>query len=645
MIDPEQDGPVSDCDREAAVTPEKRPAILVVDDDPAFSKLVVDYLSSREYHVITADSGKTALSMLKKESVDILVLDAILGDFSGYKLCDWVRGKEEHYTPVILVSGLEGTEGKMKSLQVGADDYIQKPFDLNILELRIRNLLSLKTAYDRINELKRDLEKRNLELEILNDELREKNGQLGREKEQAERYRLSLADDLMRTDLLSRFSQNTNSFNLDEIRRAVRDQLAEVLGIRLFTLFLYDHDTRILRLFAHNHPQLRDDLRIRFTDGNLMFDAMQKRQAIYEADFAKSSYYHGRLRKKYMSPFALCVPLQVGIGSIGVLNVNDHPQGYLTDKDTSSIRQVADHLASAISNATSHSQLERLSYLDGLTETYNHRHLHTLLDTEYKKARRYGRPVSFLMIDLDNFKQVNDRYGHLTGDHVLRETAKIMKSNLRDVDQIARYGGEEFAIILPETPLKGALITAERIRRTVDKNIFKTEQHPIHQTISLGVVSYPEIKADTKDELIRLADLAMYEAKQTGKNRVVRFQERRLYTRLTTEGRMVWQATRQSSPGQALLKNISPAGLNLYIPSSVRVGREVSCDLLLPHDAKMISLRGKLVWCQEAGDHAPGYYEVGIRFHEFSKRISDKLHVLEITSVRKVSGKVQVAAS
>lgn len=626
--------------RESAPSPKAH--ILIVDDDPAFAKLVSDFLAGKGYRVQAADSGKSAMALLKKDPADVLILDAILGDFTGYKLCDWVRGKESQYTPVILVSGIEGTEGKVKSLEVGADDYIQKPFDLNVLELRIRNLLQLKAAYDNIHDLKADMEKRNLELEILNDELRQTNNQLHREKEQAERYRLSLAEDLMRTDLLSRFTQNINVFNLDEIRTAVKQQLAEVLGIRLFSVFQYDRDTRTLKLFAHNHPQLRDELRLKYAADNLMFDALQKRQPIYVADYAQSPYSKGRMRKKYMSPFAYSAPLMVGAGVIGILNINDHPQGFLTDKDMSTIRQVADHLASTISNTMTHTQLERLSYLDGLTECYNHRHIHMLMEKEFKKARRYARPISFIMADLDNFKKVNDRHGHLFGDQVLKETADIIKRSVRDVDLVGRYGGEEFCLILPETALRGALSTAERIRRAMDKHVFKIDQQPVHQTISIGVACYPEAKVDSKEELIHTADQAMYAAKQAGKNRVGQFKERRLYTRVTTEGRMEWVMDRRAKPSQAMLKNISPAGINLYIPSSVRVGREVSCDILLPHDSKIVSLKGKLVWCQDAGVRAPGYFEVGIRFHEYLRTVAEKLRLMEISVARKITGKVQV---
>lgn len=164
--------------------------------------------------------------------------------------------------------------------------------------------------------------------------------------------------------------------------------------------------------------------------------------------------------------------------------------------------------------------LEKLSVTDGLTAVYNRRHLMQELEKEFTRASRYDGTFAFLMIDVDHFKDINDRYGHLMGDFVLRELAKIVFQQLRASDVLARYGGEEFAAILPGTDLKGAQSLAERIRRVVEEHPFKHGSAFAKITVSVGVVTYPGIEAQSVDDVIREADAALYRAKELGRNLV-----------------------------------------------------------------------------------------------------------------------------
>jgi diguanylate cyclase (GGDEF)-like protein len=157
---------------------------------------------------------------------------------------------------------------------------------------------------------------------------------------------------------------------------------------------------------------------------------------------------------------------------------------------------------------------------DGLTGLYNHTHFKELLALEFARCKRYGAPLTMLLVDIDHFKKINDTYGHLTGDVVLRRVAHALRGQVRDCDLVARYGGEEMSILLPSTDLKGALIVAERIRRFVRDMVFMTEERvqvpPI--TVSIGVAQ--QRKSDTPTELINRADQALYEAKSSGRNQV-----------------------------------------------------------------------------------------------------------------------------
>jgi len=172
---------------------------------------------------------------------------------------------------------------------------------------------------------------------------------------------------------------------------------------------------------------------------------------------------------------------------------------------------------------------KELSRKDGLTELYNHRFFHQLLDTEVSRAERYNRVVSLLMIDIDDFKSYNDSHGHPSGDLVLRRLARLLKRSSRNCDFVARYGGEEFAVIAPEVSAESARRMAERIRSLIDESDFEGEETMSggRLTISIGLATYP-IQADSKSALLENADRALYRAKGNGKNQVVVWGEEKL---------------------------------------------------------------------------------------------------------------------
>lgn len=165
---------------------------------------------------------------------------------------------------------------------------------------------------------------------------------------------------------------------------------------------------------------------------------------------------------------------------------------------------------------------QALSILDGLTQLYNHRYFHELLTREINRALRYPQSFSLLMIDIDDFKKLNDRSGHLAGDCALRTMAQVMLKTLRKVDLICRYGGEEFGVIMPQINKEAARVAAERLRGIIETIEIKDEnQNSLGRlTVSIGVSTFPT-DGQTKEELIKVADTALYEAKNKGKNKVI----------------------------------------------------------------------------------------------------------------------------
>ena len=168
-------------------------------------------------------------------------------------------------------------------------------------------------------------------------------------------------------------------------------------------------------------------------------------------------------------------------------------------------------------------ELEKANRQDGLTKVLNRRYWEEQLKQEIHRAQRYQHPLSLMLFDLDKFKDLNDKYGHLGGDFVLIELSSFIGSLLRDSDLLGRYGGEEFAIVLPDTPLQGAMEVAERIRKAVSDHPMLFNQQTIRATISMGVAELdPQIHL-LHDDLIREADIALYNAKRSGRNRVCHY--------------------------------------------------------------------------------------------------------------------------
>jgi diguanylate cyclase (GGDEF)-like protein len=166
-------------------------------------------------------------------------------------------------------------------------------------------------------------------------------------------------------------------------------------------------------------------------------------------------------------------------------------------------------------------KMKEIAIRDVLTGLHNHRYFHELMDKEMERIERFGHVMSIAMIDIDNFKNINDTYGHLNGDEVLRSIGKLLMESVRLPDVATRYGGEEFTIILPETDTKGAVIVTERIRQMVEGLEVIIGSQKITITISLGITTYdPRKGTKTKSEIMHAADMAMYKSKAAGKNRL-----------------------------------------------------------------------------------------------------------------------------
>ena len=185
---------------------------------------------------------------------------------------------------------------------------------------------------------------------------------------------------------------------------------------------------------------------------------------------------------------------------------------------------VAMQLALEMKKVLLYETVEMLAITDGLTGLYARRYFFERFNEELSRSKRQDLKFSFLMIDIDDFKNCNDTYGHLVGDLVLKDVARIIKENVREIDLAARYGGEEFSLILPETDSKRAMLVADRIRKRIEENIFSAYEEKLKITVSIGLAVYPEDSQEALD-LVEMADKALYVAKSSGKNIVCEYKE------------------------------------------------------------------------------------------------------------------------
>ncbi len=269
---------------------------------------------------------------------------------------------------------------------------------------------------------------------------------------------------------------------------------------------------------------------------------------------------------------------------------------------------------------------ERSAITDGLTGLYNRAFFDASLRRELKRARRYGLAFSLVMLDLDDFKMVNDTYGHVVGDEALTRLSDVIRASVREIDVACRYGGEEFALILPETSRTGAYIVSERIRldakETFDRKPLGSDPSArISMSVSGGIAIYPT-DSNSAEGLVRMADKALYRSKHDGKNRItLHAEEKRRSPRLDAKKLLVFRErrNRRDPRGDELrseTKNLSRNGALVESQIPLNVGTELEIDIYLPPKRSDFFLKGKVVRLEEApgksGDCA--CYHVGVAF-------------------------------
>lgn len=323
---------------------------------------------------------------------------------------------------------------------------------------------------------------------------------------------------LLNLNALSR--RINSSFDLKKCLQAVIRWLPMYMNCRLCSIFFYVPEEKKLVLMGHNLPDVRgvDTIPLESAGDNLMTRVIRLKRSLYIQDIESDLSIQNK--PYYQTKSFLNILLRSRDRIIGVLNLTDKIDGLpFSSQEFHLACSFAQHLSVAVENSEKYQKILELSITDGLTGLYVHRFFQETLAREISRANRHQNALSVIMMDIDDFKLFNDRFGHQIGDVVLREVAVLIRDGLREYDIAARYGGEEFALILPNTSLLQAKSLAERLRNRIGSHVVPQGQRKLRVTVSQGVC---ELLPDmSKAAFVEAADRCLLQAKKEGKNRVV----------------------------------------------------------------------------------------------------------------------------
>ncbi len=309
--------------------------------------------------------------------------------------------------------------------------------------------------------------------------------------------------------------QTTAVLELKELLAKVCSLIQRAFSISHVSVLLKEEEDMVLR--AHHGdltPRIPEGGKLP-ANGGLWGRALLTGKTTIENDIRIAHDYVGFFME---TASRMCIPLVSFGQTLGVLVLDSAQVGAFHANDVQSLESVADICSNAIQNAHYVDRVKQLAYLDGLTGIFNRRFFELRIAEEIERARRFNVGMAVIMVDIDQFKRLNDEFGHLLGDEVLRQVSSIFSQQLRKIDVVCRFGGEEFAILLPQTNPQHAFNVAEKLRRLVETWQFPGVPRPV--TISAGAANYPD-HGTTRDDLVKAADAGLYAAKLAGRNRVL----------------------------------------------------------------------------------------------------------------------------
>lgn len=477
--------------------------ILIADDSPTIVEMLRFFLEKEGYETIVAKDGIEAIEQAYMELPDLILLDVLMPKMNGYQVCRLLKGDENTaYIPVIMLTSQDQPKDKFWGLQTGADEYIIKDFESDEL----------------FNSIIRVLEK-------TKEQRKKKPAEAPQTTIDNILYRLNglLDKKLFQTTLLNEINHIARTCdNCEDVIKEILGLLNRVVNYHLGAILIEQDEAMNMMVYV-NQPV--NESFINESIDNVKSAGMTKAGFTIRKDNLRVRIIGVRpkgTKEEYPDRIKsfLTIPMRAHKSVIGIFYLASTFENAFNPETIEILNIIANEATIVINNAIFYDQFKLLAITDGLTKCYNHRHFQEVLENEFQRAKRYKLTFSLLIGDIDNFKKINDTYGHQTGDVILKGIASLLKNGIRDIDIVARYGGEEFAVIMPETDTKGAHGTAERLRRSIEEYIFSGLPPKTYVTMSIGVGTYPTIKVKSKFDFVERIDKALYQAKREGKNRV-----------------------------------------------------------------------------------------------------------------------------
>jgi two-component system cell cycle response regulator len=448
--------------------------VLIVDDQPASVKMLAAKLTNEYYQVLTAQDGPAALKAVERDAPDLVLLDVMMPGMDGFDVCRKIKQNPKHtHIPVVIVTALGSREDRVRGLEAGADDFLTKPVDDTTLFARVRSLVRLKHMLEQWRMREATSERLGFTTKAMEG------------MDDGTGAHIILVDDsTIQKDNISRAlgADNDHITVIDDY-----DASGKIVDL--------DGDVVIISLSLDTDAPLRLASRLRSLEPSRHVPILLIGDREDQDLFIKA--------------------LELGINDFIMRPLDEHE---LLARVRTQVRRkrYQDRLHE---NFLQHLSLALTGSLTGL---HNRRYLSIHLDSVMERMRDSEKPVSFLMIDVDHFKKVNDTYGHGVGDEVLHEIGQQILRNIRGFDLAARYGGEEFAVVMPDTPVEVALGVAERLCEKMASEPVRVtgSKDKIRVTLSIGV-AVSEGQNETAENLLKRADEALYEAKRAGRNQVI----------------------------------------------------------------------------------------------------------------------------
>ncbi len=479
--------------------------ILLADDNKLVVKITSAILEDADYNVCVAWDGLEAINKAYAEEPDLVILDVEMPKINGYQVCRLL--KDDEFTrdiPVIMLTGRDQQSDMFWGMKTGADAYVTKGFKpeqlLEVIKEQMDAGLARRTS-DKVKSVPR--------------QLLDESGVFSRV--------IDLLDSkLFESTILNELgSLASASQDYRETVRAILEIMARVVGNAVGAVLMFEEEDMVIHLNKPTTPEGLEDVKSKVFEMAAEYgwevgaNPERIKMTVYDEENVKTS---DKSEKPYSHTH---IPLTAQKKVIGMLALFQHQSPSFVRDAGIILGLVQNQVTIVIDNARLYEAARQLAITDGLTKIYNHRFFQELFEKEYKRSDRYNTVFSMIMLDIDHFKKVNDTYGHLCGDEILKGLAVLIKSCLRSMDVVARYGGEEFAVLLPETNGPEAYQTAERIRRSVEDMTFMGAEQGLHVTVSQGVATYPSEGVHERQDIIAKADGALYEAKESGRNKVI----------------------------------------------------------------------------------------------------------------------------